>query len=161
MRPSKRSLVRAVVVGLVLASLLGMAGRRVVKDRCGKCFSHRIMMQWRWGPTDAWSIALSPVRVRIEPSGALAGLFPASHVHEWVPLPRYCVSGFLCMYETNPGFRAFIDGKLARGEVTLEELQSLLPERPGVPLLDPIVMEYFEGRGETPPATMPTTAPGP
>ncbi|MCC7407559.1 MAG: hypothetical protein IT442_05780 [Phycisphaeraceae bacterium] len=160
MRPSKRSFIRAAVLGLVLALLLGMVRRHVDTDRCGKCFSHRVMTQWRWGAGDAWSVALSAVRVTIKPSGALAAFFPASHAHEWVPLPRYCVSGFLCMYETNPGFRTFVDGKLARGEVTAEELAALLPERAGAPLLDPIVMEYFQGRGETPP-TVATTAPSP
>lgn len=151
----KRSLIRAAGLGLAAALLLGMVRVHVEKDRCGQCFSHRSMTHWRWGPSGAWSIALSPVRVTIEPSGALTGFFPASHAHAWVPRPKFCVSGFLCMYESDPGFRAFVDGKLARGEVTAEELQVLTPERAAAPLLDPIVMEYFEGRGELP-ATAPS-----
>jgi len=109
---------------------------------CQICGARKVETQWRMGLWPDNSVALTPNFERISETRFLHDFFPANHVHQWrftQGSPYYffgtkwggCALGFRHtseisrMYDSNPEFREFVQGKLKDGSLTRSNLLAL------------------------------------
>ena len=141
---TKKWVVIAVVVVVIAAALL--AYKLDTVSVCATCRSRQLATQWRLGEWGDWSIPLMVPSKHVTESRAFHDLFTAAHRHTWIfagetasrPLGVFshgCAIGSGLgasidsvgfMYESDAGFREFIQEKLRNGSLTKERFLELM-----------------------------------